>query len=381
MSRPVVIVAARRTPVAPRGGAFARLSIADLATPVLQAVLRDADVATEDVDGVILGNALYGGGNPARVVALAAGLPEQVPAMTIDTQCCAGIDAVSLAAAKIASGEADVIIAGGAESFSRSPLRMHRPLDPADAPEEYSRPPFTPWPDRDPDMLEAAAALAATRSVSRTEQEAFAVESHRLASADDLVRTEIVETAGVSVDAFTRPLMAKACARLPLLAGAPETGLTAATTAVEADAAAVLLVMSEEAAARSGLTKKSIRVTAGASVGDDPAMPAIAPVAAITTLLSRTGRSAADYDVIELMEAFAVQAMTNIADLCLDPAKVNARGGALARGHPIGASGAILLVRLYHDLMQGSAKSGLAAIAGAGGLGSAMALERLSSHA
>ncbi len=381
MSRPAVIVAALRTPVAPRGGAFAKLGVDALAAPVLQALLSDIGISRDDVDNVIFGNALYGGGNPARVVALAAGLAERVPAMTIDTQCCAGIDAVSLAAAKIAGGEADIIIAGGVESFSRAPIRMHRPLDPAGAPEEYSRPPFTPWADRDPDMLDAAAALAAARGLPRTDQETYAVESHRRALADGVARAEIVEIAGIDTDAFCRPLSAKACARLPFIAGTSETGLTAATTAVEADAAAALLVMSEDAAERAGLGDKCVRITASVSVGDDPAMPATAPVAAVKALRARTGRSATDFDVVELMEAFAVQAMTNIEALGFDPAKVNTRGGALARGHPIGASGAILLVRLYHDLVRGNAATGLAAIAGAGGLGSAMALERLSRHA
>lgn len=377
MSRGVVIAAALRTPVAPRGGALAHIGAADLAAAAIGAVSADARVPIAEIDGVVLGNALYGGGNPARVAALAAGLAETAPALTIDTQCCAGTDAVALAAAKIAAGDADVLVAGGFESYSRSPIRMHRPSDPAEAPLEYTRPPFTPWPDRDPDMLEAAAALAAGRGISRAVQEVYVVESHRRAIADAHVRDEIVPVGGIDADAFTRTLTEAVCARFPLLCGDAGTGLTAATTAVEADAAAVLLVMSEDAARRTGLLDRSVRIAASVAVGGDPNMPATAPVGAVRALAARTGTAAADFDVVELMEAFAVQAIENIETLGLDPAKVNRRGGALARGHPIGASGAILLVRLYHDLMRAEAGTkGLAAIAGAGGLASAMALER-----
>jgi acetyl-CoA C-acetyltransferase len=161
------IVAARRTAVAPRGGALASVEVAELAAASIRAVLADAGLAPEQVDDVILGNALYGGGNPARLAALLAGLPQDMPALTLDTQCCAGLDAVMLAATRVAAGEANAIIAGGVESFSRAPIRQRRPTNKDEAPREYARPPFTPWPERDPDMIAAAAALARSRTDPR----------------------------------------------------------------------------------------------------------------------------------------------------------------------------------------------------------------------
>ena len=138
------IVATRRTAVAPRNGAFGMVEVAELAEAPIRALLADANLAPEQIDEVILGNALYGGGNPARLAALRAGLPDDVPAITIDSQCCAGLDAVMLAADRIASGSAQIVIAGGLESFSRSPLRLRRPSHASEPPEPYDRPPSRP---------------------------------------------------------------------------------------------------------------------------------------------------------------------------------------------------------------------------------------------
>ena len=363
------IIAAKRTPVMPKGGAFNDIPASSLGAAVINAVCGDADLP--HVDQVIFGNALYGGGNPARVAALEAGLDEATPAFSLDTQCCSGLDAISLAASRVRAGDADVIICGGLESYSRAPTRQHRPLKAGDPPVAYDRPPFTPWLDRDPDMLDAAAALAEARAVSRADQDAYAVESHRRASTDTEVAREITPVAGHDRDGFTRTLSIKACARLPVLAGTSAHGLSAATTAVEADAAAALLVVNDRIASTSAGPR--IQILGAEAAGFDPSQPALAPVVAVRNLLARTGVSAADIAYVEIMEAFAVQAMACIDDLGFDPTCVNQRGGALARGHPIGASGAILAVRLFHDLAaRGGGALGLAAIAAAGGLGSAL---------
>ncbi|MDP2358392.1 MAG: thiolase family protein [Beijerinckiaceae bacterium] len=367
------IISARRTPVAPRNGMFRKMEIADLVTPVIHALLSDAGLRAQDVDDVILGNALYAGGNPARLASLAAGLPLGVPAMTIDTQCCAGLDAIALAASRIRAGDGHVIIAGGVESFSRSPLRTRRPRDDGEMGRPYDRPPFSPWPDRDPDLVEAAAELARTRGYTRAAQELFAMESHAKAIAADH-RAELVMLGGLDSDAFKRRLSARICARLPLIAGDNACGLTAATIAVEADAAAMALVISREV-----LTRLSIgyvlRLHSTRRVGLEPAQPATGAQAAARGLLEMAGRAPA---VAEVMESFASQAMAAIHDLGLIAAAVNRGGGALSRGHPIGASGGILAVRLFHEMKSESHGAvGLAAIAAAGGLGSAALFERV----
>lgn len=412
MSR-AFIAAARRTAVAPRRGAFADLEAWQLADPVLRACLADAGI--EEVDEVILGNALSGGGNVARLAALAAGLPERVPALTIDRQCCSGLDAIMLAARMIEADAARAVLAGGTESWSRSAIRAHRPRGEGEAPEFYDAPAFAPWPERDPDMIEAAADLARIEGIPRAAQDAYAVESHRKALAWQMlslpdgarvgVRGATVSGEGTTPhptlslgerasrpggegaredeivvlpeaplrrDAFARNLTLRLCARAPVLAGEGEHAIDAASVAVEADAAAMVLVVSEDLAAR---MSRPVEILDALSLGAAPEQPAMASVPAVRDLLARNDLAPSDLDIVELMEAFAVQALANIAHIALDPARVNPGGGALARGHPIGASGAILAVRLFHE-MRGAPgpMTGLAAIPAAGGLATAMLL-------
>ncbi len=379
MNAKAYIIAARRTPVAPRGGALATCAVHDLAAPVLRACLDDAGFDAAQLDDVILGNALYGGGNPARVAALAANIPEHVPALSIDRQCCSGLDAVLMAARMVESQSARAVLAGGVESYSRSPIRAHRPRDTSDQPQPYERPAFTPWPSRDPDMIEAGAAIAARFGYTRSDQAAWAIDSHAKARAaqsgvrgDDLVMPD-----GVTIDhdAFTRELSPALCARARVLAGDEIYGVDNATTAVEADAAAALLVCSQDMV---GDSAPHLRVIDGVTVGSDPELPGLAPIAAIKTLLTRTGHKPGDIAVAEIMEAFAAQAMACAYETGLNPARVNPGGGALARGHPIGASGAILMVQLWAQLRAREPGTlGLAAIASAGGLGTAVLIQRV----
>lgn len=350
------LIAARRTAVVPRGGAFARLRIEDLAAPVLQACLADAGISPGAVDEVILSNALGAGGNPARRAALAAGLPDCVAGLTTDRQCAGGLDAIVLARALVDSGAAEVVLAGGVESFSLRPLRLAADPD-GGPPQPYDAAPFTPWPDRNPDMTVAAAALADRLGIARDRQEAWAIDSHAK-SARIEHWPEIVPLAGICRDAFVRPLSPALLARARVLAGS----VTTATTAVAADGAAVCLVVSDRIAAGRGLA-----LVAGATLGADPEEPGLAPLAAIRRIWRGEALAQA-----EIMEAYAVQALAVIASAGLDPAIVNPAGGGLARGHPIGASGAILAVRLFHGLKQGR---GLAAIAAAGGIGTALLVE------
>ncbi len=357
-----VVVAARRTAVVPRGGAFAALSIEDMAASVVAALLADAGIAPERVDEVIVSNALGAGGNPARRVALAAGLPLAVAGLSVDRQCAGGLDAVLLARALVESGAAEVVIAGGVESYSRRPVRFA-----AGAAVAYDQPPFTPWPGRDPGMAQAAEALARRLGISRAAADAWAVLSHGRALG--LGSTgEIVEVAAQVRDPFARALTAAVAGRAKVVVG----GITAANAAVAADAAAFVLVVSARVAA--GLPGvRGMRIVGGATLGGDPEEPGLAPVAAIAAVLARAGVPADELAVSEIMEAYAVQAMACVAAAGLDPGRVNIGGGALARGHPIGASGAVLAVRLFWQLQAGY---GLAAIAAAGGIGTALLVER-----
>ncbi|MEM7291948.1 MAG: thiolase family protein [Pseudomonadota bacterium] len=366
------IVSASRTPVAPRNGALADLDVWQLGASVIKHALSHGGVDADKVDAVVMGNALYGGGNPARMAALEAGLPEFVSATTIDTQCCAGLDAVGFAAQMIRSGDAHVVVAGGLESYSRSPIRQSRPRNNDELPSTYERPPFTPFPDRDPDMLEAAAHLARRRDISREAQAAYAIASHQKALKYSGSTSEIVKLKELSRDAFTRNLTPAVCARASVICGDSDSGLTHATVAVEADAAATVIVVSEELKRQIDTCGRALRFSGHRTVGSDPENPALAPVAAVDALMASSGIASGKLACVELMEAFAVQSIACIDDCRFTSECVNRGGGALARGHPIGASGAILAVRLWHELQtENTGAKGIASIAAAGGLGSA----------
>ncbi len=386
MSSSLALIAAwARSAVVPRGGAFNALHAHEIAAPVVQAVLARANVKAQAVDAVVLGNALGAGGNPARMLALKAGLSQRCAAYTLDTQCCAGLDAVAMGAALIASGQAHVVIAGGAEAWSRSPMRMHRPLHAGDAPVPYERPPFAPTPEQDPDMLIAAAHYAAEHGYMRAEQEAYAIESHRRALANQAwVAQEIVPVAGVPHDAYPRLIQADRAARMPVVACAeqadPHTyGLSALAISAQADGAALVLLMSQQACAQWGV-RASMAFQAHASLGSMPEVPLVAAELAAREVLAHAGgMQLCELTHVELHDAFAVQGLSFARGLGLTPEQLNASGGGLARGHPIGASAAVALVRLLSDLSrhnQANAK-GLVAVAGAGGLGAAAVVQRL----
>lgn len=357
--RRAFVIAARRTAVVPKGGALRAVSVDAMGAAVLRAVLADAGVAGGAVDEVVLSEAVGEGGNPARRVALLAGLPERVAGLSVDRQCAGGLDALLIARALVAAG-ADVVVAGGVESASLRPERRR-----AGEGLPYGQARFTPWPGRDPDMAEAADGLARRLGITRGEADGWAMASHAKAlAATDAVRREIVPVAGVAEDAFARALTPALAARAKVVAG----DVTAANAAVAADAGALCLVVSERVAARAA---RAVEIVSGVTLGGDPVEPGLAPVAAIAAALEAAGFGAAALERAEVMEAYAVQAIACVRGAGLDPLRVNLRGGALARGHPIGASGAVLAVRLFHDLTGGH---GLAAIAAAGGLGTALVL-------
>lgn len=362
------IIAAKRSAVIPRGGAFADLALHQLAAPVVLDCLRSAGIAPDQVDEVIAGNALGAGGNPARHVALAAGLPERVAGLTIDRQCCGGLDALKLADALVRSGQAQVVIAGGVESYSRAPLRSETFAD-GRAPRAYEQAKFTPWPDRDPAMSDAADALARQLGIERGEQDAFAIHSHQKAlTAQARLSEEITPINDQLHDTFTRDLTQALAARAKPISGS----ITPANTSVAADGAAFCLVVSQDIADRFDGPK--VEIITGCTLGATPDMPGLAPVAAINHVLKTAEITPAQLTVSEVMEAYAVQALACIQGAGLSPDQVNVGGGSLARGHPIGASGAINAVRLFHELTS-KGGYGLAAIAAAGGLGTAVLLK------
>ena len=394
------IIAWARSPVAPLGSALARLSPHELGRPLLLSLLQQSGLPAHAVDAVVIGNALGAGGNPARMLALASGLPDGCAAHTIDTQCCSGLDAVAMAVGLLQSGQAEVVIAGGIEAWSRAPIRQTRPQLPGEQPQSYERPPFAPDPERDPDMLQSAADYALAHGFSRSQQEQYALLSHnRALAAQAQLAPEIVPVAGLEADAYPRALQPARAARMPTLArgcceGASADDIAAhalspLTVSAKADGAALILLATPEACARWNLQPRA-QWLASASVGAAPETPLLAAIAAAQMTLARGSQALAspqlkaqDLSAIELHDAFAVQGLAFCAAMGLAPEQINSAGGGLARGHPIGASGAIALVRCLAQLEYQAqswtpkAALGLAAIAGAGGIGAATLVQWL----
>jgi acetyl-CoA C-acetyltransferase len=377
----VFMVAARRTGISPKGGALADVPFHELAAMAAQAAMADANVSAEQIDGLLLGNALAAGGNPARLAALAAGLPYGMPAWSIDIQCCSGIDAISLAVDRIRAGTADVMLAGGAESASQAPQRVKRTTSGC---EPYEEADFTPWADQEPSMVESARALSDQLGDLEAEY-AWAVRSHQCARAathPERISVGVAPGAMGGKDTFTRALTLKACQRA---ASHPTHNPT--TMAPLADGAAMALLMSELAFndwlnreesvglhPASGQGFSVCEVLSSSQAGADPFTPGLA-TAALKDWLDRLRADHGEPACVELMESFAAQALLNIKSLALNPTRVNVGGGLLAMGHPIGASGAVLAARLHHQLLPN--EWGVALIPAAGGLASGLALRRV----
>jgi acetyl-CoA C-acetyltransferase len=352
-----------------------------LTAPLINAVLADAGIDAARVDEVILGNAAGGGGNPARLATLAAGLPVDVPAMTLDRQCSSGLDAIIAAARMIAAGEADVVIAGGAESPSTAPWRVAKPASLyRGAPEFFEQPAFAPESLGDPGMAEAAEIVAEARGLTRAAQDAYALESWRRASAAQargVFGREIVSLSGDASDECIRERLTPVLlARAPAIVK-PGGTVTAGNSCQNCDGAALALVVSE--AVWRERKPPALRYLGGAAAGVHPRLLGEGPVAAVEKLMRRLDRLLGDVDAVELNEAFAAQALACITALRLHPQRVNADGGALAFGHPYGASGAVLVARLFTRMIRSrDAQLGLATLAAAGGLGAAALFERIS---
>ena len=399
MSVPV-IVAALRTPIGRHGGALSRVRPDDLAAGVIRALVDRTGVDASSIDDVILGCANQAGEdnrNVARMASLLAGLPVEIPGQTVNRLCGSGLQAVASAAQAIRAGEGDVFIAGGVESMSRSPWVMLKPEEgfPRTAP--VSADTTVGWRFTNPKMPrewtislgETAEEVAQRCGVSREEQDAFALESQRRAAcamADGRFDAELVpvtvagrrgDATVVSRDEHPRPdvTMQGLAAMKP--AFVKENGtVTAGSSSGINDGASALLVMSEPAARRFG-REPMARIAASAVAGVSPDVMGLGPVPATRKALARAGLRMTDIDLVELNEAFASQSVACMRELGCDPARVNVNGGAIALGHPLGASGARVLTTLVHEMRRRQAARGLATMCIGVGQGIAMIVERV----
>ena len=379
--RQPVIIAARRTPVCPVNGALRTLRAHELLAPVLRALVDGLELDPASVADVVIGNAVGGGGNVARLALLDAGLPATVPGITVDRQCGSGLDAIALAARLVAAGGSEVYLAGGVESTSTAPVRANRTDD--GGLEFYRRAQFVPADFGDPDMGVAAETVAGEYGVGRDRQDEFALASHKKALTairEGRFEAELVpmDTAAgpVSVDAGPRSGLTPAImARFPA-AFVPGGTVTAGNSCFDADGASAVVITSLQRARELG-APDGLLVRGTATAGVDPQLLGIGAVPAARQVLAGAGVSAGDVELVEFNEAFASQTLACLDQLAIEPARVNLDGGALALGHAYGASGAVLVTRLLAQARR-TANPGalaLAMISMAGGMGTAALLE------
>ncbi|GIE94393.1 acetyl-CoA C-acetyltransferase [Paractinoplanes rishiriensis] len=371
------LVDAVRTPVARRGGALAAAHPADLAGHVIAAVLDRAGVDPGAVDDVILGCVDTLGpqsGDIARTAWLAAGLPEHVPGVTVDRQCGSGQQAVHFAAQAVLSGTADLVVAGGVQSMSQVPIgSAMAPHGPYAGSTGWQ----TRYGDQEINQFRSADEIAAKWALTRADLDAFALDSHRRAVRainTGSFRAEIVPWDGCDTDSCPRrdTSATRMAALLPLRPGGVT---TAATSSQIADGAAALLVASSRAVRDHGLRPRA-RVHHLSARGDDPVLMLTAPIAATAHALTRAGLAVTDIDRFEVNEAFASVVLAWLRETGADPVRVNVNGGAIALGHPLGATGARLLTSLLHDLERCGGRYGLLTMCEGGGQANVTILER-----
>ncbi|HGL6715725.1 acetyl-CoA C-acetyltransferase [Burkholderia contaminans] len=389
----VVIVSAARTAVGKFGGSLAKIAAPELGATVIRAVLERAGVKPEQVSEVIMGQVLTAGSgqNPARQSLIKAGLPNAVPGMTINKVCGSGLKAVMLAANAIVAGDAEIVIAGGQENMSASPHVLPGSRDGfrmGDAKLVDTMIVDGLWDVYNQyHMGITAENVAKEYGITREEQDAFAALSQNKAEAaqkagrfdDEIVPVAIPQRKGeplqFATDEFVRHgVTAESLAGLKP-AFSKDGSVTAANASGLNDGAAAVLVMSAQKAAALGLTPLA-RIKAYANAGVDPSVMGMGPVPASRRCLERAGWTPGDLDLMEINEAFAAQALAVHNQMGWDTSKVNVNGGAIAIGHPIGASGCRILVTLLHEMAKRDAKRGLASLCIGGGMGVALAVER-----
>jgi acetyl-CoA C-acetyltransferase len=394
----VVIVGAARTPIGKYGGAFRQMHPAELGAVAARAAIERSGVDPSEIDEVIVGHARQAGSgpNPGRQVARRAGLADAVPGQTINKACASGMQAVAAAAHAIAFGESSIVLAGGIESMSRMPYL----IDAEDARWGHRLGHFTLVDDMYRDgftcslsgmiMGETAEVLARQYGITRDESDAYALETQRRAGdaiasgrlAEEIIPVTVADGKGrttvVSGDEHPRPdTTIDQLRRLAPVFGDVEGQpgiITAGTSSGITDGGAALVLMDASAARARGV-RPLARITAWASAGVDPRIMGIGPVPAMRKLFARTGLTIDDFDLVELNEAFAPQVLAVLRDEPIPAAKLNVNGGAIALGHPIGCTGARILVTLLYEMRRREAKRGLATLCVSGGMGMALALE------
>ena len=394
MSKKVVLAGACRTPIGKMGGALSTVPATDLGALVIKEALNRAGVKPEQVDHVYMGNVIQAGlgQNPARQASIKAGLPVECPAVSVNVVCGSGLNCVNMAAQMIIAGDADIVVAGGMENMSQGPYAVmngrygYRMNDGKlvdlmikdalwDAFNNYH-------------MMITAENVAEQWKLTREELDAFAAESQQKcekAMADGKFKDEIVPVVIhgrkgdtiVDTDEGPRPgTTAETLAKLKCCSGKKEGGVvTAGNASGINDGAAAVVVMSEEKAKELGIVPMATFV-AGALGGVDPSIMGVGPVAATRKVIAKTGMSVADFDLIEANEAFAAQSVAVEKELKWDHSKLNVNGGAIALGHPVGASGCRILVTLLHEMVKRDVKKGLATLCIGGGMGCATIVER-----
>ncbi|MBM3939920.1 MAG: acetyl-CoA C-acetyltransferase [SAR202 cluster bacterium] len=383
--RDVVIVNGARTPIGKFGGALKDLSAAELAAIAMRAAMERSGVSADEVDEVIFGqvNQAADSGYMARKAALAAGIPQHAPAMTVNRACSSGLEAINMAAWAVMTGSAEVVVAGGAESMSGAPYLLPGArfgLRYGDATVVDSMLTGLTCPINHYHMGVTAENVAARYEVSRQDQDALALASHQRAVAaqregrfdGQIAPVRVPQRRGpdIVIDRDEHP---RADTTLEALAHLPpafkEGGtVTAGNAAGLNDAAAAVVVMSAERAKAQGLTPR-LRWVARGAAGVDPAYMGTGPVPATRKVLEQTGMSLGDMDLIEMNEAFAAQALYVIRELGMDMERTNVNGSGISLGHPIGATGAIMVVKLMDELARRDGGFGLATLCVGGGQG------------
>ena len=392
------LVSGRRTPVGRYGGALSSVRPDDLAALTIKAVIEDAGIDPAAVDEVILGNANGAGEenrNVARMAWLLAGYPDTVPGMTVNRLCASGMSAISVATAMVRSGQADIIVAGGVESMSRAPWVMEKPKSAFAKPGEtfdtsigwrFVNPVFAAREKMTLSMPETAEEVARQFNVTREQADEFAVASQAKAAAAmeagrfdaEIVPVEIRDRKG-NITAVTRdegPRPGTTTEALSKLRPVVDQVVTAGNSSTLNDGASAVIVASAAAVEKYGLTPRA-RVVASTQTGLHPSIMGMGPVEASRQALERVGWSMDSLDAVELNEAFASQSVACMREMGVDPGIVNAWGGAIALGHPLGSSGARITVTLLNRMEQGDLKRGLATMCVGVGQGTALLVEKV----